>query len=70
MTVDSRVRQRFHDLLITEQKCQTRRPTHSHVYSIKYSHRTINDWNRLSNDRVNASSENMFKNNIEKFVGL
>ena len=32
-----------------------------------FSQRTINDWNNLSHDCVNASSVNMFKNKIEIF---
>ena len=46
-----------------------------------FSQRVINEWNKLPNDCVNASSENMFKNRIdisdksglhidEKIVGL
>ena len=28
----------------------------------------INDWNKLSNDCVNASSVNMFKNKIDRYI--
>ena len=36
----------------------------------KYSflQRVINDWNKLSNDCVNASSVNMFKNKIDSYL--
>ena len=33
-----------------------------------FSHRVINKWNKLSNDCVNASSVNMFKNRINKYL--
>ena len=31
-----------------------------------FSQRVINEWNKLSNDCVNASSVNMFKNRIDR----
>ena len=36
----------------------------------KYSffHKTINEWNRLSIDCVNASSVNMSKNKIDQYL--
>ena len=33
-----------------------------------FSHRVINEWNKLPNDCVSASSVNMFKNRIERYV--
>ena len=33
-----------------------------------FSQRLINDWNKLSNDCVNASSVNMFKNRIGRYL--
>ena len=33
-----------------------------------FSQRTINEWNRLSTDCVNASSVNMFKNKTDKYL--
>ena len=33
-----------------------------------FSQRTINDWNHLSHDCVNASSVNMFKNIIDNYL--
>ena len=33
-----------------------------------FSQRMINEWNKLSNDCVNASSVNMFKNRIDRFL--
>ena len=32
------------------------------------SQRVINEWNKLPNDRVNASSVNMFKNIIDRYL--
>ena len=33
-----------------------------------FSQRTINVWNKLSTDCVHASSVNMFKNKIDKYL--
>ena len=33
-----------------------------------FSQRVINEWNKLSNDCVNASSVNMFKNRINRKI--
>ena len=33
-----------------------------------FSKRVINEWNKLPNDCVNASSVNMFKNKIDKYL--
>ena len=33
-----------------------------------FSQRTLNVWNNLSTDCVHASSVNMFKNNIDKYL--
>ena len=43
---------------------------HSRLYIRKYSfsQRTINVWNNLSTDCVHASSFNMFKNKIDKYL--
>ena len=35
---------------------------------LSFSQRTINDWNNLSHDCVNASSVNMFKNKIDNYL--
>ena len=42
----------------------------SRLYVRKYSfsQRTINVWNKLSTDRVHASSVNMFKIRIDKYL--
>ena len=38
----------------------------------KYSYRarTINEWNKLSTDCVTASSVNMFKNKVDKYLWM
>ena len=33
-----------------------------------FSQRTINEWNKLSTDRVTASSLNMFKNKVDTYL--
>ena len=33
-----------------------------------FSQRTINEWNKLSTDCVNASSVNMFKNKVDTYL--
>ena len=38
------------------------------VRKYSFSQRTINVWNNLSADCVHASSVNMFKNNIDKYL--
>ena len=36
--------------------------------SFSFSQRTINVWNKLSTECVHASSVNMFKNKIDKYL--
>ncbi len=38
------------------------------VRKYSFSQRTINVWNKLSTDCVHASSVNMFKNKIDKYL--
>ena len=33
-----------------------------------FSQRVLNEWNKLSNDWVNASSVNMFNNRIDRYM--
>ena len=35
-----------------------------------FSYRVINEWNKLPNDCVNASSVNMFKNRIDRYLDI
>ena len=39
------------------------------VRKFSFSQRTINVWNKLSTECVRASSVNMFKNRIDKYLG-
>ena len=39
-----------------------------YVRKFSFSQRTINIWNNLSTDCVHASSVNMFKNKIDKYL--
>ena len=39
-----------------------------YVRKFSFSQRTINVWNNLSEECVNASSVNMFKNRIDKYL--
>ena len=34
-----------------------------------FSQRTVHEWNKLSRDCVTASSVNMFKNKVDKYIG-
>ena len=38
------------------------------IRKYSFSQRKINEWNRLSADCVNASSVNMFKNKVDKYL--
>ena len=38
------------------------------VRKFSFSQRTINTWNKLSTECVHASSVNMFKNKIDKYL--
>ena len=38
------------------------------VREYSFSQRTINVWNNLSTDCIHASSANMFKNKIDKYI--
>ena len=40
----------------------------SRLEKFSFSQRTINVWNNLSTDCVHASSVNMFKNKIDKYL--
>ena len=49
-------RTRGHEVQLVKDQCRLDIRKHS------FSHRTINEWNKLSTDCVTASSVNMFKN--------
>ena len=63
-------RTRGHKAALVKEQCRLDMKKYS------FSQRMINEWNKLPNDCVNASSVNMFKNKIdryhinEKIVGL
>ena len=38
------------------------------IRKYSFSHRSINEWNKLSTDYVNASSVNMFKNKVDTYL--
>ena len=38
------------------------------IRKYSFSHRTINEWNKLSTDCVSASSVNMFKNKVDTYL--
>ena len=52
---------RGHKAALLEEQCRL----DMRMYS--FSQRVINEWNKLPNDCVNASSVNMFKNRIDIF---
>ena len=54
-------RTRGHKAALVKEQCRLDMRKYS------FSQRVINEWNKLPNDCVNASSVNMFKNRIEIF---
>ena len=51
-------RTRGHKAALVKEQCR--------LYSL--SQRAINEWNKRSNDCVNASSVDMFKNKIDRYL--
>ena len=49
-----------HEAALVKEQCRLQMRKYS------FSQREINEWNKLQNDCVNASSVNMFKNRIDK----
>ena len=45
-----------------------KKQSRSHFRKFSFSQRTINVWNKLSAECVHASSVNMFKNRIDKYL--
>ena len=56
-------RTRGHEVKLVKDQCRLDIRKHS------FSQRTINEWNKLSTDCLTASSENMFKNKVDKYLG-
>ena len=55
-------RTRGHEVKLVKDQCRLDIRKHS------FSHRTINEWNKLSTDCVTASSVNMFKNKVDTYL--
>ena len=53
---------RGHELTLVKDKCRLV------IRKYSFSQRTINEWNKLSTDCVTASSMNMLKNNVDKYL--
>ena len=47
---------------------QVKKQSRLDVRKYSFSQRTTNVWNNLSTDCVQASSDNMFKNKIDKYL--
>ena len=60
MSFTSGSRTRGHKAALVKEQCR--------LDMRKYSQRVINEWNKLPNDCVNASSVNMFKNRINRYL--
>ena len=55
-------RTRRHKAALVKEQCRLDMRKYS------FSQRVINEWNKLPNDCVNASSVNMFKNRIDRYL--
>ena len=55
-------RTRGHKAALVKERCRLDMRKYS------FSQRMINEWNKLPNDCVNASSVNMFKNRIDRYL--
>ena len=55
-------RTRGHKAALVKEQCRLDMRKYS------FSQRVINEWNKLPNDCVNASSVNLFKNRIERYL--
>ena len=55
-------RTRGHKAALVKEQCRLDMRKYS------FSQRVINEWNKLPNDCVNASSVNMFKNKIDRYL--
>ena len=54
-------RTRGHSWALTKERCKL------DIRKYAFSQRTINEWNRLPGECVNATSVNMFKNKIDNY---
>ena len=55
-------RNRGHKAALVKEQCRL------DMRKYYFSQRVINEWNKLPNDCVNASSVNMFKNTIHRYM--
>ena len=55
-------RTRGHEAALVKEQCRLDMRKYS------FSQRVINEWNKLPNDCVNASSVNIFKNRIDRYL--
>ena len=55
-------RTRGHETALVKEQCRL------DMRKCSFSQRVINEWNKLSNDCVNTSSVNMFKNKIDRYL--
>ena len=55
-------RNRGHKAALVKEQCRL------YMRKCSFSQRVINEWNRLPNYWVNASSVNMFKNRIDNYL--
>ena len=55
-------RTRAHVVTLVKDQCRF------DIRKYSFSERTINEWNKLSTNNVNASSVNMFKNKVDTYL--
>ena len=55
-------RTRRHKVALVKKQCRL------DMRKFSFSQRVINEWNKLPNDCVNASSVSMFKNRIDRYL--
>ena len=60
--VKEEIRNRGHGIALAKKQCRL------DIRKFLFLQRTINEWNRLSADCVDASSVNMFKNKIDIYL--
>ena len=59
-------RTRGHSLALAKERCKLKLDIRKYAFS----QRTINEWNRLPRECVNATSVNMFKNKIDNYFKI
>ena len=51
-----------HEVKLVKNQCRL------DIRKYSFSHRTINEWNKLSTDFITSSSVNMFKNKLDTYL--